>query len=148
MAVWEDEYAAFWRELGPGGPLATSLDGEVTARTMSVVQLGGRLYFQTDRRFRKYAQLAGNPRAALCAENTQILGRCRELGHPREHSEFCRAYRELYPGSFERYTQLEDERLFVLEPEFVERWLYIGGRPHVETFDVGARRHEIREYRL
>lgn len=47
MAVWEDEYAAFWRELGPGGhmALATSLDGEVTARTMSVVQLGGRLYF-------------------------------------------------------------------------------------------------------
>ena len=52
--MWEDEYAAFWRELGPGGhmALATSLDGEVTARTMSVVQLGGRLYFQTDRRFR------------------------------------------------------------------------------------------------
>ena len=71
---------ALWQELDFEQHLATADRERVSARMMSLVQQSGRLYFQTDRTSRKYAQLCANPRIALCADNLQIEGICRELG--------------------------------------------------------------------
>ena len=113
---------------------------------MSVVQLEGALYFQTDCAMRKYAQLLAEPRAALCEGNIQLEGVCRELGRPADCPWFCEAYRALYHGSYGRYTHLGCERLFAFESTSIERWLYIGGEPHVELFDMARRHHELRPY--
>lgn len=44
-----------------------------------------KLYFQTDNTFKKYNQLKGNNKVALCIDNIQIEGECTELGHPLEN---------------------------------------------------------------
>ena len=89
QVIFEDIYKAFLQEFGKGKKmvLSTSLQDHVTSRMMSVVQREGIFYFQTDSEMRKYKQLSGNPRVALCIENIQIEGLCREIGRPPEDSE-------------------------------------------------------------
>ena len=60
--------------------LSTSVDNHVTSRMMSVIIIDGNFYFQTDRKSRKLEQIAENPKAALCVDNVQVEGECREVG--------------------------------------------------------------------
>lgn len=146
--MFEEAYLRFWRDVGKSRKmvLSTSLHDVVTSRTMSVVVLEQKLYFQTDKTFRKYEQLKGNPSVALCIDNIQIEGQCREIGTPKENTEFLNAYRAHFKGSFDRYSMLEMERVFVMEPTFIERWLYIDSVPYVETFHVPTRNYTLDEY--
>jgi len=148
QAVFEDMYKLFLQEFGKGRKmvLSTSLQDHVTSRMMSIVQREGLFYFQTDREMRKYGQLSGNPRVALCIENIQIEGLCRETGCPLEDAEFCRLYEECFPSSFQRYSALDAERLFAVTPLRVERWLYLDGKPYLEEMDVERRRYARKEY--
>ncbi len=140
--------AALLREIGEARKmvLSTSLNDVVTSRMMSVVILDGRLYFQTDKTLRKYAQLTGNANVALCADNLQIEGHCEEEGHPLENAAFCAAYRKHFPGSYDAYTALKNERLFSVTPTRIERWVYLEGVPYLELFDAQAQRHSLTRY--
>ena len=143
-----ERYGKLWAELGESRVmvLATAEGEAVSARSVSVVVQEGRLLFQTDLSSRKYAQLKKNPRAALCRDNIQIEGECREAGRPKENPAFCELFRQHFPGAFARYTLLERERLFCLTPAFIQRWLYIDGAPFVETFDVVKGEHALTPY--
>lgn len=149
MEDFSANWAALWSGFGPARKMAlATADGErVSARMMSLVRQGGRLYFQTDRTSRKYAQLCANPRIALCADNLQIEGICRELGHPLQHPAFPGLFRAAYPDSFARYTHLANERLFQVTPLYAKRWLYRDGIPFEESFDAARQWYELREYR-
>lgn len=146
--LFEDACQKFWQEFGKAKKmvLSTSLDDAVTSRMMSVIHRNGKLYFQTDCTFRKYHQLKNNPRAALCIDNIQIEGVCNEIGNPVEHAEFCNAYRECFADSFYRYTLLKDERLFVVEPTFIERWIYREGVPYMQILDIKNRKYIMKQY--
>ena len=145
MTGFDEKYNELLAELAEGKTMVLSSceEGRVSSRMMSVVCIDGAFYFQTDRNFRKYRQLTANPYGALCVDNLEIEGVCRELGRPMEHPRFCQVFRDCFPGSFRAYSALENERLFVLEPILARRWLYIDGAPHIESFDI-----ENREYRL
>ena len=62
--------------------LATSHQDRVTARKMSFLIMNGIFYFQTDKTFRKYQDIQDNENVALCLDNIQIEGICKEIGHP------------------------------------------------------------------
>lgn len=62
---------------------------------MSIVVVNKTIYFQTDKTFRKYEQLKGNPRVSLCADNIQIEGYCKEIGAPLDYTEFLNAYKNI-----------------------------------------------------
>lgn len=96
--------------------LSTSSEGKVSSRMMSVVLIDGRFYFQTDMNMRKYAQLKANPCAALCIDNIQIEGICREVGRPLENEAFRSAFEECYKGSFDLYSSMESERVLSCLP--------------------------------
>lgn len=147
-AIFLDMYKAFLEEFGTGRKmvLSTSLQDHVTSRMMSIVQREGIFYFQTDREMRKYGQLSGNPQVALCIDNIQIEGLCRQIGHPMENRDFCILYEECFPGSFHRYSALEKECLFAVTPFRIERWLYLEGRPFLEEMDVERQIYIRREY--
>lgn len=34
----------------------------------------------------------------------------------------------------------------MMTPTFVEKWLYIGGIPYIETLDIVHRQYELRQY--
>jgi len=145
---FQQEYEKFWDGFGTHKKmvLSTALHGIVTSRMMSMVVLNKNLYFQTDRTSRKYAQLKGNKNIALCIDNIQIEGLCEESGIPAQNREFSSAYREYFPGSYDRYTLLENERLFAIKPTFIERWIYVEGIPYMESFDVLNEKYALERY--
>ncbi|MBR5287112.1 MAG: pyridoxamine 5'-phosphate oxidase family protein [Clostridia bacterium] len=144
----EMAYSRFLDEFGPGKAmvLSTAVDGQVSSRTMSVVLLNGAFYFQTDCTLRKYRQLVDNPRAALCAGNVSLEGICEEIGAPAACPAFCTAYSECFPGSFERYSGLNNERVFRFVPTRLERWLYIDAEPYMEVFDFAKNTYDLSAY--
>lgn len=150
MDIFENRYSQFLDEFGKGKKmvLSTSENNMVTSRMMSIVQSDGIFYFQTDKSFRKYRQLINNPRVALCIDNIQIEGICKEMGHPLNHSNFCSLYQECYAGSYRMYTALKDERLFAIEPTYLEKWIYRDGIPFLEIFDIEEQIYELKKYVL
>lgn len=148
MNRFDEAYGEFLKAFGAGKPmvLSTCAGDKVTSRMMSVVQMDGAFWFQTDRTFRKYAQLKANPRAALCIDNIQIEGVCEEFGHPSQCPAFMEAYRACFAGSYDRYSGLENERVFALRPVFIERWMYRDGEPFVETYDVEHKVWKLEAY--
>ena len=148
MDTFFDRYNNFLIEFGKGKPmvLSSSENDKVTSRMMSVVQSDGLFYFQTDKTFRKYCQLVNNPQVALCINNIQIEGTCEEIGHPTDCSFFCNIYQECFSGSYRRYSSLKNERLFVVKPTYVERWLYIDDIPFMEVFDIEKQMHKLIKY--
>lgn len=145
---FEKEYIKFWSEFGKGKKmvLSSSLNNIVTSRMMSIVYFEEKLYFQTDKLFRKYEQLKGNPHISLCIDNIQIEGKCKEVGKPKENINFCNIYKELFPNSFKNYSLLENERLFEVTPNFIQRWIYIDNIPYIEIFDIKNKKYILKEY--
>lgn len=141
-------YENFYKELGESKKmvLSTSLNDVVTSRMMSVVVIDKKIYFQTDKTFRKYNQLKENPRVSLCIDNIQIEGYCKQVGVPSDNIEFVNAYKKYFLSSYTRYSSLKNECLFVIIPTFVEKWLYIDGIPYMEFLDIENRKYELRKY--
>lgn len=127
--------------------LSTSYQDMVTSRMMSIIVLDGCFYFQTDRTFRKYEQMKKNSNVALCIDNFQIEGVCRELGHPSENPDFCEEYEKSFKNSYDRYTSHAQERLFVVKPCYIQKWIYEDGEPFVEIFDLGEGSYSKTLYR-
>ena len=111
--------------------LATCSDGCVTARTMSHVNAGMDIFFQTDMRFLKVEQILKNPRVALCIGNLQIEGITELQGHPSDSKnvDFCSLYKQKHPHSFEMYAGMKDEIVVKVKPSLITLWKYIDGRP-------------------
>jgi len=148
MEEFSLKYSVFLDGFGRGRKmvLSTSENGRVSSRMMSVVRINGGFFFQTDTGLRKYRQLSANKYAALCIDNIQIEGICEELGHPLGNAAFCEVFRECFCGSYDAYTSLENERLFVLEPLFAERWIYSAGVPYIEKFDIENKQYSCEKY--
>lgn len=150
MNEFQNKLCAFLGEFGIGKSmvLSTSLHDKVTSRMMSVVQKDGVFYFQTDKTFRKYEQLTHNANVALCIDNIQIEGICEELGHPKEHHDFCEAFAERFQNSYKHYSGLPNERLFRVTPTRIERWLYEGDNALVEVMDVENETYTLSPYEI
>lgn len=148
MNQFEERRYELFNEIGDHRKmvLSTASGTNVTSRMMSVICIDGQFMFQTDQRSRKSIQLRVNPQAALCFDNLQIEGICREIGHPGDNPAFCRLYEQHFPSAYRRYTHLEDERLFVLEPGYIKKWCYVDGEPFEEIWDFSAKAWEIRKY--
>ena len=148
MEQFSEKLMQFFTDFGKGRKmvLSTSENNKVSSRMMSVVQMNGEFYFQTDKELRKYHQLSVNRYAALCIDNIQIEGKCEKKGHPLDNSGFCALFRECFRGSFDAYTALKNERLFVLRPLYIERWIYNDSVPFIEVFDIKEQRYSFERY--
>lgn len=145
---FEQKVQQLWQEVGDAAQmvLSTSCKDRVSSRMMNVVRQNGIFYFQTDHMMPKYEQLKSNPNAALCAGNVQLEGVCKELGHPLENPAFCGLYQQHFPDSFERYSFVQEERVFAFAPTYCERWLDLDGIAHIERFDFEKGEYIIGEY--
>lgn len=138
----------FYEGFGSGKKmvLSTSQNNKVSSRMMSVVLIDGVFYFQTDKTFRKYEQIKDNPNIALCIDNIQVEGVCLEIGHPSNNKEFCTVFEACFKGSYEAYSSLENERLFVVKPTYIEKWEYKDGKPFIEILDIENKVYKNIEY--
>ena len=148
MNIFSEKYDAFLKEFDKGKTmvLSSSENDKVTSRMMSIVCIDGQFYFQTDKTFRKYHQLISNPYVALCIDNIQVEGICEEIGRPIDNPSFCEKFKACFESSYKAYSELENERVFVVRPLFIERWVYKDGKAYMENFYVENQKYELNQY--
>ena len=116
--------------------LATSSKDSVTARTMSHVNDGSDIYFQTGNTSEKFKQIEANPKIAFAIGNMQIEAFAEILGHPKQNPLFIDLYKIKFPRYYEMYTNFEDEVLIKAIPTKVAFYKYIDGKPCKEILDL------------
>ncbi len=128
--------------------LATSANNRVTARSMSCVNKGLTIYFQTDKKSIKFKQIERNPQLALCAENVQIEGMAIIGNHPLDSSnkEFIEMYKISHPIAFNAYSHLEKQVAIKVEPKFITLWKYSDGKPYREFLYIHSHKAERKDY--
>jgi uncharacterized pyridoxamine 5'-phosphate oxidase family protein len=118
--------------------LATCYENLVTARSMSCIIIGKKIYFQTDTTFQKIKQMIENPNIALCIDNIQIEGIAKIKKHPfdDENYEFLNAFKENYKNSYEHYSHIKNEVVVEIKPTLITLWKYEGSQPLRDFLDI------------
>lgn len=118
--------------------LATCSENRVTARAVSIINQGMKIYFQTDFEFLKYRQIKENPNVALCHGNIQIEGQAKITCHPFENPYFIENYKNQHKTAFEKYSHLKDNVIIEVEPSFITFWKYteVDRKPYRDFLDV------------
>jgi len=127
-------------EAEPALTFATCAGNRVTIRPMSHVNDGLDVYFQTGSDSLKMRQIRENPNVALCVGTYEMEGAAVEAGHPlaEENALFIQAYKEKHPGSYERYSGLEDEIVVKVTVGLVRQWRYVNREPVLAEIDLGG----------
>ena len=118
--------------------LATCLNDEPTARTVSHIILDNKIYFQTDINFDKCIQIEGNSNVALCLNNYQIEGTAKILSHPfnKNNKRFLDKFKKVHESSFKEYSSLENEVVIEIKPIFITIWKYVDNKPYREYLNI------------
>ena len=106
--------------------LSTSFIDKITSRSMSVINIGMDIYFQTNKKYTKYIQMTKNPNVALCTGNTSIEGTAREIGSwaDEKNNDIMEAYKAKHLSSYNRYGNLDGQVVFKITPKKVSYWKY------------------------
>ncbi len=104
--------------------LATAKNDHVFVRNVSCVFYDQKIYFKTDRNFRKTKQLLENPHVAMCWNGIQVEGVAVNKGLvvAEEGRRFEKAYRKYLWGSYNAYAHEDSEILIEVTPKLVEIW--------------------------
>ena len=104
--------------------LASSVNDYVMVRNVSCLFYDGKVYFKTDKNFRKTQQLYQNPRVAMCWSGVQIEGTARNTGLVVDEPgrRFEALYKKFLWGSYNKYSHEDTEILIEVSPSFVEIW--------------------------
>lgn len=104
--------------------LASSVNDYVMVRNVSCLFYDDKIYFKTDKNFRKTQQLYQNPHVALCTGGIQVEGLALNKGLVIDEPgrKFEEGYKKYLWGSYNAYSHEEDEILIEVTPKFVEIW--------------------------
>ena len=104
--------------------LATCVDNVPMIRNVSCLFYNDKIYFKTDKNFRKTAHLLANPKVAMCFHGVQVEGTAINTGLviEEEGRVFEKLYQQYLWGSYNRYSHEDSEILIEVTPEFVEIW--------------------------
>lgn len=116
--------------------LATSKNDHVFVRNVSCVFYDNKIYFKTDKNFRKTKQLLENPQVAICWDGIQVEGIAVNKGLviEEEGRRFEEAYRKYLWGSYNAYSHVDTEILIEITPKFVEIWDQDSDKRGFQTF--------------
>ena len=104
--------------------LASSVDDYVMVRNVSCLFYDEKIYFKTDKNFRKTQQLFKNPNVALCWSGVQVEGVAANKGLVVDEPgrRFEKLYKEHLWGSYNKYSHEDTEILIEVSPKYVEVW--------------------------
>lgn len=113
--------------------LATSRNDAVSARPVSIMNIGLRLFVRTSGSSRKAQDMAVNPSVAICVGNFYFTGKAKSSGSvfDERNAEIRTAYIARFPGAFsidDEFIQ-SDEQFFEISVERVSEWIYENGVP-------------------
>jgi general stress protein 26 len=115
---------------------ATTENGHVYNRNMSIINDGIDIYFQTDKNFEKIRHIMANPDVALCEGNLQIEAKAEIAGHPLDCEIFRNEYKMKHKQAFERYAALSVNVVVKAVPERIKMWKYLDDEPYIDYVDV------------
>lgn len=104
--------------------LASSVNDYVMVRNVSCLFYDGKVWFKSDKNFRKTQQLFQNPHVALCWSGVQIEGLAANRGLVVDEPDlrFQKLYKEFLWGSYNKYSHEDSEIIIEVTPKFVEIW--------------------------
>ncbi len=104
--------------------LASSLNDYVMVRNVSCLFYDEKIYFKTDKNFRKTRQLLENPHVAVCYSGVQVEGIAADKGLVVDEpgQRFAKGYRKYLWGSYNKYSHEDTEILIEISPKYVEIW--------------------------
>lgn len=104
--------------------LASSVKDYVMVRNVSCLFYDHKIYFKTDKNFRKTQQLYENPQVALCWSGVQVEGIAANKGLVIDEPDhrFQDLYKKFLWGSYNKYSHEEDEIIIEIDPKYVEVW--------------------------
>lgn len=140
-----DEKLGEWKIMA----LASCADNYPMVRNVSCLFYNDRIYFKTDKNFRKTQQLYVNPRVAMCWNGVQVEGvaTVKGLVVDEEGRTFETLYKKYLWQSYNAYSHVDTEILIEVEPKFVEVWEEDEDRKAFQLFiDFDTRSVERRQY--
>lgn len=115
-----------WSKLGDWKimALASCVNNYPMVRNVSCLFYNERIYFKTDKNFRKTQQLYENPRVAMSTGGVQVEGiaRIKGLVVDEPGKTFETLYKKYLWQSYNAYSHTDTEILVEVEPDFVEIW--------------------------
>ena len=129
--------------------LASCVDNYPMVRNVSCIFYNDKIYFKTDKNFRKTKQLYENPRVAMCWNGTQVEGDAKVVGLVVDEPGrvFEKKYKELLWQSYNAYSHEDTEILVEVTPRFVEIWDEDKDRNAFQIFiDFDAKSVEFKQY--
>ena len=104
--------------------LASSVNDYVMVRNVSCLFYDEKIWFKTDKNFRKTKQLLENPHVALCWSGVQVEGIAINKGLVVDEPDrrFEKGYKEHLWESYNKYSHEDTEILIEIEPKYVEIW--------------------------
>lgn len=129
--------------------LASCVDDYPMVRNVSCIFYNDKIYFKTDRNFRKTKQLFQNPRVAMCFNGVQVEGIAENKGLvvEEEGRVFEKKYKEYLWQSYNAYSHEDSEILIEVTLKFVEIWDEDEARNAFQILiDFDTREVEVRPY--
>lgn len=104
--------------------LASSLNDYVMVRNVSCLFYDEKIYFKTDKNFRKTKQLLENPHVAVCFSGVQVEGIAVNKGLVADEpgQRFAKGYKKYLWQSYNKYSHEDTEILIEISPKYVEIW--------------------------
>lgn len=149
--TFEEAVEIMFRQLGDWKimALATSVNDHVTDRNVSCLFYDNKIYFKTDKNFRKTKQLFENPQVALCWSGIQVEGLAENKGLVADEpgKRFEKGYKEILWNSYNAYSHVDTEILIQVTPKHVEVWDTSDGQYAYQLFiDFDSRTVEVKPY--
>ena len=124
--TFEQAKELLWAQLGDWKimALASSVNDYVMVRNVSCLFYDDKIWFKTDKNFRKTQQLYENPRVAMCVGGIQVEGLAANKGLVVEEDGrvFEQGYKKHLWGSYNKYSHEDTEIIIEVTPIFVEVW--------------------------
>lgn len=148
---FEDAVSLMFEKLGDWKimALASSVNDYVMVRNVSCLFYDNKVYFKTDKNFRKTKQLYENPQVALCWSGVQIEGIAENKGLVVEEPDrkFEKLYKEHLWGSYNKYSHEDTEIIIEVTPKYVEVWDTSEDNYAFQIFiDFDSKSVEVKEY--
>lgn len=104
--------------------LASSVNDYVMVRNVSCLFYDEKIYFKTDKNFRKTKQLMENPQVAMCWNGIQVEGIALNKGLVVDEPghRFEEGYKKYLWESYNKYSHTDTEILIEVTPKYVEIW--------------------------
>lgn len=104
--------------------LASSVNDYVMVRNVSCLFYDEKIYFKTDKNFRKTKQIIKNPQVAMCFNGIQVEGIAKNKGLVVDEPgrRFEEGYKKYLWESYNKYSHTDTEILIEVTPKYVEIW--------------------------